>query len=202
MRFGLLIGLLGGAMTAVAILAAEDGAQFLALGAILLGVVLFFVGLGQLALYRLKGSDARAAHHREADRQAILRAMLAIAAADGSLDAREIALIRDVSEAMLDGPFSEAQIRAACGEMRRGEINIYQEMSSRRAELTPLGAELAVKAAMMVALADGALHDEEEKEILSMAQVLRVEDARLQAALTEARAAAAEMLEGGQPSSA
>jgi len=65
-----------------------------------LGPIQFLVGLFQTIGYGLKGKKGRAAYHKKTCKRWIVKSMVAVAAADETLNHAEMAAIQEVTKAL------------------------------------------------------------------------------------------------------
>jgi tellurite resistance protein len=102
----------------------------------------------------------------------ILRAMVAVAAADGRLDAREVGLIQKVYEERTGRPVDVSGVaRAAEVYAKRDvltELTVIASCMSRETK------EEIIRSAYLVLLADGRIAGEERKKLKDIAAALRI----------------------------
>jgi len=187
MTMGALIAVVGIAITAGSYALTNGGGFVLAWGAILVGAIQFVVGLGQFLIYQSKSPEKKADHHAKVDIRVLLRSMIAVASADGKLKDGEVVIIQMVSSHIFGEPIDEDTITKLFDQMKRKDFSLYEELEAVAAQVTPDGAEMAIKAAAMVALADGELHKKEEEDLVLMANVMNVNGDRLAQVFGEAR---------------
>ena len=124
-------------------------------------------------------------HLPASDIRLILRSMIAVAASDGHFDDQEIAMIGVVSLWVLGEPSSDHVIRELYDTMQG--MDFADQVAELSGDVTPAGAELALKSATMVSLSDGHAAETEMEIIASIAHGLGVSSDRLQTCMSEAR---------------
>lgn len=184
MMMGAVFFIGGSALTFATIAGTGGNFGVLFYGAILVGAIQFIVGLFQWLAYQVKSPEGRAVHHAKVDVRLLLRSMIAIAAADGTLDDGEIVLIQIISKALLGGEIEESRIREVFNQMKGKDY--LEEIASIASEVTPMGAELAVRSAVMVSLSDGEMTSDEHILISRIAAKLGVAGDRLKHCVSEA----------------
>lgn len=113
----------------------------------------------------------------------ILRAMVAVAAADGRLDAREVALIQEVFEEQtgravdVSGVVSAAEVYA--------KRDILAELAAVSGIMSREAKEEIIRSAYLVLLADGRIAGEERKKLKDIAIALRVPEIHFGAILED-----------------
>jgi tellurite resistance protein len=105
----------------------------------------------------------------------ILRAMVAVAAADGRLDAREVGLIQKVD---VSGVASAAEIYATKGD-------ILAELAAISGSMSRQTKEEIIRSAYLVLLADGRIAGEERKKLKDIALALQVPEIHFGAILED-----------------
>lgn len=141
-------------------------------------------GLVQWHTHRGRVRRLLAPHRAGVDTEILIRAMVAVAAADRDLGQDEIAMIEDVSAGLLGAPFPRARIERARRQML-GK-NPLDQITRLAQDATPRGAELAVKGAVWAGRADGALSAAETHLVAALAAALGVSGHRLRTCIAEA----------------
>jgi len=122
----------------------------------------------------------------------ILRAMVAVAAADGRLDAREVRLIQDVYEERT-GRLIDASGVAMTAEVY-AKRDILTELAAIAGSMSRETKEEIIRTAYLVLLADGRIAGEERKKLKDIAIALKIREIHFGAILEDL----AISLEGGK----
>jgi uncharacterized membrane protein YebE (DUF533 family) len=113
----------------------------------------------------------------------ILKAMLAVAAADGSIEDREAGLISQVYADQSGRTISREEIAAAVRDMDRAAI--LAELSAAAPSLDRDTKEEIIRAAYLALLADDRIAGEERKKLQDIAASLRVPEIHFGAILED-----------------
>jgi tellurite resistance protein len=103
----------------------------------------------------------------------ILRAMVAVAAADGRLDAREVGLIQHVYEERTGRPVDVSGV-ASAAEVYATKRDILAEFAAISGSMSRQTKEEIIRSAYLVLLADGRIAGEERKKLKDIAIALQV----------------------------
>ena len=122
----------------------------------------------------------------------ILRAMVAVAVADGRLDAREVRLIQDVYEERT-GRLIDASVVAMAAEVY-AKRDILTELAAIAGSMSRETKEEIIRTAYLVLLADGRIAGEERKKLKDIAIALKIREIHFGAILEDL----AISLEGGK----
>lgn len=162
-----------------------DGTGVTAAGAVAIGGgVQGLVGLALWHRERRGRLPTGGAHRSAQDIDMLLCAMVAVAALDRSIAEGEVSIIEDVTAGLLGQSLPRARIERAFRQMRGGKAI---DLIARKArQVTPEGAELAVKGAVWAGRADGALTSAESRLIGEIAAALDVSGHRLRQCIAEA----------------
>lgn len=110
MLFGALWAIGGTFVTVITYSAASGGGTYVvAYSAIAVGVIQFIIGLIQYLSYQLKGEKGKQKVHVEASSRAILRAMMATACADGTIEDSEVDSIAAIYERIFAGTLEKTR---------------------------------------------------------------------------------------------
>ena len=135
--FNMLLGLIwfaaGVSVTALVYLLTPGGMYLFTAGIILVGIVQFAIGLWQYSSYRMKSPEDKALHHAKIETRALVRSMVAMAAADGKLDKEEIKTVTQVYERLTGKPLEPALVIKITETMQGGKYSIYEDLGSRPA---------------------------------------------------------------------
>jgi tellurite resistance protein len=113
----------------------------------------------------------------------ILRAMVAVAAADGRLDAREVALIQEVFEQQTGHPVDVSGVVSAAEVYAKRDI--LAELAAVSGIMSREAKEEIIRSAYLVLLADGRIAGEERKKLKDIAISLRVPEIHFGAILED-----------------
>jgi tellurite resistance protein len=114
----------------------------------------------------------------------ILRAMVAVAAADGRLDAREVGLIQQVYEERT-GRLVDVSGVVSAAEVYANKRDILAELAAISGSMSRQTKEEIIRSAYLVLLADGRIAGEERKKLKDIAIALQVPEIHFGAILEE-----------------
>jgi tellurite resistance protein len=114
----------------------------------------------------------------------ILRAMVAVAAADGRLDAREVGLIQQVYEERTGRPVDLSGV-ASAAEVYATKRDILAELAAISGSMSQQTKEEIIRSAYLVLLADGRIAGEERKKLKDIAIALQVPEIHFGAILED-----------------
>ena len=118
-----------------------------------------------------------------ADADWILKAMVAVAAADGRLDAQEIGLIQQVYKDQSGRTLSADEVASAVEANAKGEV--LTEFAAAAKVLDKGTKEEMIRAAYLVLLADDRIAGEERKKLKDIAAALQVSEIHFGAILED-----------------
>lgn len=186
MLLGALWAIGGIVVTAVTYSAASEGGIYVVTwGAIVIGGIQFIVGLVQYLGYQAKGTEGKQKVHAEASVRAILRAMMATAAADGVIEDAEVESIAAIYERVFGASPEKEWIKETSEKMLKENFDIYKAISEEKSIINPDTMPLVFKASYLVAAADGSLDDKESEILMKIANALGMSDAQVQEYITE-----------------
>jgi tellurite resistance protein len=113
----------------------------------------------------------------------MLRAMVAVAHADGRLDTREVELIQDIYQSLSDRPLSLDEVRAA--ETANQDGDLLSDLAGAAGSLALTEREDCIKAAYCVLLADDRITGQERKTLKDFADVLKIPEIHFGAILED-----------------
>jgi tellurite resistance protein/rubredoxin len=117
---------------------------------------------------------------------AVLAATLAVASADGNVDANEIELIQDVVSRITGKQLDATMLERMATQPGVGDPTAATRMlASLAMGLTAQGKEMVVKAALFTAMADGSLDPRESDLVVQFAAALDVSQAHLRGILAD-----------------
>ncbi len=114
----------------------------------------------------------------------ILRAMVAVAAADGRLDAREVGLIQKVYEERTGRQVDVSGV-ASAAEIYATKRDILAELAAIAGSMSRETKEEIIRSAYLVLLADGRIAGEERKKLKDIAIALQVPEIHFGAILED-----------------
>ena len=133
--------------------------------------------------YRLEVLDfdpeAGAAEFEAEFHRAIKRVMVEMMLADGVVDDEEVAVIKNIYGQLAGTEVSEHDIRAEIVEAETRTGDVTAALAEMAGNLNENGKEMVVKAAFMVAAADGEFQDEEKELIGSIGKALEMSPAHM-----------------------
>jgi uncharacterized tellurite resistance protein B-like protein len=113
--------------------------------------------------------------HQEAEfRQAMRRVLVLMMLADGVVEESEIAAIQTILGKLESRTIERAEIEAELARARSGSTDIAEYCKSMAGYLNDAGREMVVKAALLVAAADGTIDDSERDALGKMAMALNM----------------------------
>jgi tellurite resistance protein len=118
-----------------------------------------------------------------ADADWILKAMVAVAAADGRLDAQEIGLIQQVYKDQSGRTLTADEVASAVEANAKGEV--LAEFAAAAKVLDKATKEEMIRAAYLVLLADDRIAGEERKKLKDIAAALQVSEIHFGAILED-----------------
>lgn len=124
-------------------------------------------------------AEFKAEFHR-----AVTRVMVAMMLADGDIDAEEIQTLRRLYSQLTGSELSEAQLQSEIGAVRDQQQSVTRLLAPIASALNDNGREMVVKAAYLVAAADGRFEDEEKALIAQIGKVLGMTGAHLKGVIT------------------
>jgi tellurite resistance protein len=113
----------------------------------------------------------------------ILKAMVAVAAADGRLDAREVGLIQKVYQDQTGRPVDVSGVARAAEAYTKRDVLV--ELSAVAGGMSPEAKEEIIRAAYLVLLADDRIAGEERKKLKDIAAALQIPEIHFGAILED-----------------
>lgn len=117
--------------------------------------------------------------------QMILKTMVAMAGADGTLDDREIATIQAIYKNATGADVAEEEIMGASEARRRASEPIGAEFAGCSDRLHVTEREEMIRAAYLVLLADDRISGEERKRLKDIAAILEISEVHFGAILED-----------------
>jgi tellurite resistance protein len=114
----------------------------------------------------------------------ILKAMVAVAAADGRLDSREVGLIQKVYQDQTGRPVDVSGV-AGAAEAYATKRDVLAELSAAAGGMSPETKEEIIRAAYLVLLADERIAGEERKKLKDIAAALQIPEIHFGAILED-----------------
>ena len=121
---------------------------------------------------------------RPTDADWILKAMVAVAAADGRLDAREVGLIQKVYQDQTGRPVDVSGV-ARAAEAYATKRDVLVELSAAAGGMSQETKEEIIRAAYLVLLADDRIAGEERKKLKDIASALQIPEIHFGAILED-----------------
>jgi uncharacterized tellurite resistance protein B-like protein len=183
---GAIILVLGVAITGISLLISEEtGGWILAYGAIVVGIAQLGYGLIQAGGYALKSPAEKAKMQEESETFAFIHCMIAMAAADGRVDDREINLVRVLFSKVMGMNVAEEDVRKVAEQYQKGARS-WQEAIDFNARNMAAGRRLNLfRACAYVAAADGEIAALERDRIHQLAQRVGVREQDIEPILKE-----------------
>ncbi len=120
--------------------------------------------------------------------QAIRRVMVMMILADGSVDDAEITSLRGIYQKVAGKELAEPALRAEIAQAQKVGGSVEEYLKTVAPSLNPNGKELVIKAAFLVAISDGKVHEHEEALLERIAKALEVTPAHLRGIVAELKA--------------
>ncbi len=144
-----------------------------------------FFGLGMVTAFGM-GSGRKTAEEVTAEfEQAIRLAMMRMMLADGSVGDDEVSTIAAVYQQLTGVELPEDAIRAEAAVAQSGGVDLLASLTALSPHLNDEGKEIVVKAALMVALADGAVAEEEKNLIGEISAAVGMSETHLQGTIAQ-----------------
>lgn len=121
---------------------------------------------------------------RPTDADWILKTMVAVAAADGRLDAREVGLIQKVYQDQTGRPVDVSGV-ARAAEAYATKRDVLVELSAAAGGMSQETKEEIIRAAYLVLLADDRIAGEERKKLKDIASALQIPEIHFGAILED-----------------
>ena len=121
--------------------------------------------------------------------RAVKRTMVMMMMADGVVDAEEIKTIREVYANVMDRELPEEAVRDEIRKAKQSHRSLTEQLSQLAGGLNSEGKEIVLKAAFLVAMADGELHDDEKQLLVNIGEALQMTQAHMRGAVDSLREA-------------
>ena len=121
--------------------------------------------------------------NKPTDADWILKAMVAVAAADGRLDSREVGLIQQVYQDQTGRPVDVSGVASAVQAYARRDV--LAELSAAAGGMSEETKEEIIRAAYLVLLADERIAGEERKKLKDIAAALKIPEIHFGAILED-----------------
>jgi tellurite resistance protein len=122
--------------------------------------------------------------HKPTEADWILRAMIAVAGADGRLNAREIGLIQDMYQEHT-GRSVDVRGVVLAAEAYAGKRDVLMELSIAAGSMSQETKQKIIRAAYLTLIADNRIAKEERKRLKDIAAALQISDFDLAALVTK-----------------
>lgn len=143
---------------------------------------LLFIGFMGYGLTRKKGEKASAAEAAQSAEQAlnaIKKVMILMMLADGEIDEGERETIRNIYSQLTDSDYAAEQLESDIQQLQQEQVTLKELLKEMSDTLTEPGKVMALEAALLVAVADGVLADEEREVLHSIEVGLHIPDESL-----------------------
>jgi tellurite resistance protein len=117
--------------------------------------------------------------------RAVKRVMVMMMLADGNVEAAEVERIRQVYENLAKVQLTEADVHAEADKARAEKQSLDQFLQGVASKLNDSGKELVIRAAMLVAAADGNLAEAELKLLAEIARALGMSPAHFKGVIEQ-----------------
>ena len=117
----------------------------------------------------------------------IIKAMIAVAAADGRLNAREVGLIQDLLQAQT-GRFVDASGIVLAVQAYATKRDLLRDLSVAEGSMSPETKEEIVRAAYLMLVADEYVAEPELKKLKDIAAALGISETHLEAIIAATKA--------------
>lgn len=144
------------------------------LGLILVGLLQSAIGLAQNLAYRMKSPEDKARHRAKIELRALVRAMVAMATADGTLDDKEISMIVGIYRDLIGHPLERSLVVKISETMQVPHFSIHDDLGLTQAEISESMKETIIEACYLVMVADGAIDETEKHRISEVAMTLKI----------------------------
>jgi len=136
---------------------AVSGGNFIlfAYGAIFAGVIQFLIGAAQRIAFEAKSPVAKVEHALKTDVRVLVRAMIAVSAADSHLHDSEVLGIQMVCNDVLNIDLPESEIKKIFDGFDGNHEEIVEEICDLRKQMTEAGRRTALLGCSIVAMSDG-----------------------------------------------
>jgi tellurite resistance protein len=118
---------------------------------------------------------------------AVTRTMVRMMMADGVVAEDEVQTIRDIYSSITDREISKQGVHDEIRKAKQSRRTLAGELAQLAGSLNPEGKEIVIKAAFLVALADGELQDEERQLLVTIGQALGMTEAHIRKAIESLR---------------
>lgn len=150
---------------------------------------LIFFGLGIVTAFGTASGRQSKEEMAAAFGSAVMLAMLKVMLADGQISEEEVASIARVHRDMTGGEIPLEVIRSAAAAATAGEEDLLVSLEAFAPHLKEEGRKIVVRAALTVAMADGAVGAEERALVEAIAAAVGLSEPHLRETLAEVAAA-------------
>ena len=123
--------------------------------------------------------QAGAAEFEAEFHRAVKRVMVQMMLADGAVDDEEVNAIRRIYGQLTNNEISDEDVRSEIGQVERERQTLASSLAQCAGHLNDDGKAMVVKAAFLVAAADGVIQDEEKALLSTVGQSLGMSAAHL-----------------------
>jgi Zn-dependent protease with chaperone function/uncharacterized tellurite resistance protein B-like protein len=105
----------------------------------------------------------------------LLRSMISLILADGSISEDELISIKNIYRALIENELSDESLKMEIEATKAWKEGLLDYLQRAELRLNPEGKALVLKALLLTAVADGEFHEKEKELIGNVAQVLKVD---------------------------
>jgi uncharacterized membrane protein YebE (DUF533 family) len=175
MGMGAAIGGIGAIVTAGTYAVAPGGHFVVAYGAILVGAIQIVLGFFQYLAFAAGISQPKEEHYTNIEIRALIRSMIAIAAADEELHQTEIDTIQSILRRIYGSEIGLDVLESAHNKMNSKTFSLHDELKSTQSQISVKMKHMIVRACYFVLVADGRIDDREKSRIAELAATLQIE---------------------------
>jgi tellurite resistance protein len=150
-----------------------------AYGAVLIGGILFIIGLFQFVIDKRTSQKNRAITQVDPYVKAILQAMLSTSIADRELDETEVVAIAEIYKQIFGGEIPTSWIQDTAASMLSDDFDIGKTLEGQEVLIEDSMKPVILRAAYYVAAADGIIDDDEKTILLTIAGALKMEQSEI-----------------------
>lgn len=164
-----------GAILTLLLINLVPGAYYLlAVVVMLAGIIPFGIGLWQFMSFQLKSPESKAHYRASTELRALVRSMVAMAAADGNISKVEIKTISRIYKQLMGHPLKADIIAKVSDTMDGRHYSIHDDLGMTQAEISTQMKEKIIMACYLVMMADGEVPEVEKDRINEIAATLQI----------------------------
>jgi tellurite resistance protein len=128
--------------------------------------------------------EAETAQFEAEFHRTVKRVMVQMMLADGEVDEGEVQTIREIYGELTNSELSDADVRSEISLVEREQQDVATSMAQFAGYLNDSGKEIVIRAAFLVAAADGEFHDDEKALLAEIGQALGMSDAHMKGVIS------------------